>query len=158
MKRFVLFFVIFLSINITVLSTLPPTEPKTYTEMFDSVFSVVSRVQATTGILYDRVVPFANLVNSTLDTSNYIHFIQAYSELYRAAFDSMTRLSLNVDDFEAQVKDTATPGVVDIGILHYNFNAIDYAVAMQKLIFVDSNLIGEDTTIAGSLYKEITAF
>ena len=37
----------------------PPAEPKTYTEIFDSVFSVVSRTQATTGILYERVVPFA---------------------------------------------------------------------------------------------------
>ena len=65
---------------------------KTYTEMFDSVFSVVSRTQATTGILYERVFPFANLVNynsifnPTVDTSNFTHFIQSYSELYRAAF------------------------------------------------------------------------
>ena len=37
----------------------PPTAPKTYTEMFDSLFSVISKVEATTGILYERVVPFA---------------------------------------------------------------------------------------------------
>ena len=36
---------------------------QTYTESFDSVFINVSRTQATTGILYERVVPFANLEN-----------------------------------------------------------------------------------------------
>jgi len=31
-----------------------------YTEVFDSAFSNISRSNATTGILYERVVPFAN--------------------------------------------------------------------------------------------------
>ena len=54
---------------------------QTYTEEFDSLFIYVSKTQATTGILYDRVVPFADLesfnsnVNSLLDTSNFHHFI-----------------------------------------------------------------------------------
>lgn len=65
---------------------------QTYTEVFDSIFINVSRVQATTGILYERVVSFADLVNfnfnvnASVDTSNYHHFMQSYSELYRAAF------------------------------------------------------------------------
>jgi len=95
--------------------------------MFDSVFSVVSRTQATTGILYERVVPFANLINynstiNPVDTSNFTHFIQSYSELYRAAFDTSARLPWNLEDFELQVENNALSGVVDIGILHYNFN------------------------------------
>ena len=67
MKFLTLFFVIFFGINITTVASLPPAPPpqveKTFAEMFDSVFSVVSRVQATTGIIYERVVPFANLTS-----------------------------------------------------------------------------------------------
>jgi len=55
MNRLLLFFVIFLGINITTFATQPPPVEKTFTEMFDSVFSVVSRTQVTTGILYERV-------------------------------------------------------------------------------------------------------
>jgi len=85
MKKLVLFAMTFIFMS------LHAQAEKTYTEMFDSVFSVVSRTQATTGILYERVVPFANLVNynsiiNPVDTSNFTHFIQSYSELYRAAF------------------------------------------------------------------------
>jgi hypothetical protein len=65
MKKLTIFFVIFLATNITTFATLPPQQPveRTYTEMFDSIFSVISKTGATTGILYDRVVPFANLVS-----------------------------------------------------------------------------------------------
>jgi len=102
MNRFISFFVIFLGINITLLSTNIIQVERTYTERFDSVFSVVSRVQATTGILYERLVPFAQLqkFNSnvySVDTSNAKHFIQGYSELYNAAFQSFAKLPYSVD-------------------------------------------------------------
>jgi len=51
------------------------------TEIFDEVFQNVSRADATTGILYERVLPFAGLYNfnsniSPVDTSNKEHFMQ----------------------------------------------------------------------------------
>ena len=55
-------FILFLAMTFIFLS-LHAQAGQTYTEMFDGVFSVVSRTQATTGILYERVVPFANLTN-----------------------------------------------------------------------------------------------
>ncbi|MCL2311722.1 MAG: hypothetical protein FWC41_04430 [Firmicutes bacterium] len=126
MKFLTLFLVIFFATNITVFSqALPPQQTeKTYTEMFDSVFSVVSRTQATTKILYERVFPFANLTSSTMDTSNYTRFIQAYSELYRAAFEPSARLPYNVDSLKFLKGDGGD--IVDIGILHYKFNMINY--------------------------------
>ena len=67
----------------------PPTstEPRTYTEVFDSVFVNVSYADATTGILYERSIPFAQLYNfnsnvSIVDTSSSKHFIRAFRELY----------------------------------------------------------------------------
>ncbi len=67
----------------------------TYTQWVDSIFQYVDKNQATTGILYERVMPFANLENfnrTQADTSSATHFMQAYSELYRAAWDTTKRL------------------------------------------------------------------
>ena len=90
MKRSVLF----LGMVIILSSISAQTRQQTYTEAFDNAFRNISRTDATTGVLYDRVVPFANLVNFNsnvevaVDTSSFRHFIQSYSELYRASFDA----------------------------------------------------------------------
>ena len=165
MKK-VLIFVIFFATNITTFSQAlpPPQTEKTYTEMFDSVFSVVSKAQATTKILYERVAPFAGLQNfnssvSFVDTSNSKHFMRAYRELYDAAFEPFAKLPFDGDSLKSLIGDSGDiVDIVDIGILHYKFNMIDSVVAMQKLIIVDSVLVGEDTTVTASLYSEKTAF
>jgi hypothetical protein len=82
---------IFFILIITVYTcSLHAQQIQTYTEMFDSLLIHISRTDASTGVLYDRVVPFANItdftVYPTLDTSQKQYFIQSYSELYRAAF------------------------------------------------------------------------
>ena len=128
MKKLILA-IAFTTLSVPALSqALAPALPieKTYTEMFDSIFSVVNIVQATTGILYERVVPFANLINynsninSSVDTSNQTHFIQSYSELYRSAFNTAVRPTWTVEDFEKQIESNAITNTVDVGILHYN--------------------------------------
>ncbi|MDR0205722.1 MAG: hypothetical protein LBI45_00445, partial [Bacteroidales bacterium] len=59
-----------------------------FTQIIDSIFQHVSRVDATTGILYNRVLPFSGLCRFVVpDTSNSEMFKQAYSELYEATFD-----------------------------------------------------------------------
>jgi hypothetical protein len=137
---------------------------QTYTESFDSVFQYVSRTQATTGILYERVVPFANLLNfnsnlnASVDTSSYYHFAQAYSELYRAAFNISARLPWSFGNFEEQIKNTAMPGIIDIALLHYNFNIMDSVVGQVKLSFNNNGFLVENTAITNSLYLQETAF
>jgi hypothetical protein len=124
----------------------------------------VNRTGITTGILYDRVVPFANLVNfnsnvnPAVDTGHFSHFIQAYSELYRAAFDARGRLPRTVDDFREQIKTNATEGVVDIGFLHFNFNMMDSVVGKQRLSMMDSVVIERAAVVGESLYLQKTAF
>jgi hypothetical protein len=86
-------------------------QAQTYTESFDSVFQNINRADATTGILYERMVPFAQLNNfnstvSPVDTSNSKHFIQAYFELYNAAFDSTVRLPFNIDSLKSLIKES----------------------------------------------------
>ena len=68
----------------------------TYTSTFDSIFSNVSRIDATTGILYERVIPFAQLYNfnsnlsNSVDTSDMQHFLQTYFGLF--SLDSQQQL------------------------------------------------------------------
>ena len=46
---------------IVMLLSVASIKAQSYTEAFDSVFTYVSRNDATTGILYERVMPFGNL-------------------------------------------------------------------------------------------------
>jgi len=136
------------------------SDPFDYTEVFDHVFRNVSRTDATTGILYERVVPFAQLhkFNSNLsiiDTSSREHFMQAYKELYKASFQSVNSLPF---DWETLQSFCERNSMVDIGILHYKYNTMDSAVVYQKLYFDSDSILWENTTITTSLYAEKTAF
>lgn len=54
----------------------------------DNILTHLDRSPVTTGILYDRVMSFADLNllkdDGYITNSNYQHFIQSWSELYRA--------------------------------------------------------------------------
>ncbi|MDR1793347.1 MAG: T9SS type A sorting domain-containing protein [Bacteroidales bacterium] len=97
---------------------------QTYTHEFDSLFANVNLSGVATGILYDRVVPFAGLkyfTRQNCDTSSYWHFVQAYSELQRASLTTNPYLPLTVDS----LKNLSSLSVVPIGILNFDFDYID---------------------------------
>jgi len=138
-----------------------------YTSEFDSIFSNISHTEATTGILYERVVPFAELYNfnsnisNNIDTSNVKHFLQAYFELYNATFLLPHTLPFDIDSLKSLLKENETFSnnpVVNIGILHYNFNMIDSTIAIQKLYFDTDSVVHENLAISASMYIEKTAF
>ncbi|MDR3047871.1 MAG: hypothetical protein LBU51_09760 [Bacteroidales bacterium] len=77
-----------------------------YTTSYDSVFAQVSRTGATTGILYNRVLPFSGLTQFTQpDMANTDIFVQAFSELYEAAFLPAARLPFSVDSLPIECND-----------------------------------------------------
>jgi hypothetical protein len=97
--------IIIASIISTITASAQNTDFSDYTEAFDYVFRNVSRTDATTGILYERVLPFARLQNfksnvSSVDTSNSEHFLQAYLELDNAAFLPASKLPFHADSLE----------------------------------------------------------
>ena len=77
MKKLATFF----ALAVISLSLQAQSRQQTYTETFDNAFRNVNKTDITTGILYDRVVPFANLtnfnsnVNPAVDTGGFSHFI-----------------------------------------------------------------------------------
>ena len=63
--------------------------PKDYTVSMDSLYQYLNKDLAKTGILYDRVIANANLVEfneaKSKKQSDYWHFVQAWGEIYRAS-------------------------------------------------------------------------
>ncbi|WP_332023866.1 hypothetical protein, partial [Kaistella sp.] len=79
-----------------------------YTADMDNILTHVDKSPVTTGILYDRVMSFADLDllkdDGYITTSNYQHFIQSWSELYRASYNPTV---LNLEQLKANSQNTA---------------------------------------------------
>lgn len=137
-------------------------ETFTYTESFDKAFAKISRTDAKTGLLYDRVVPFARLDNydpakDVTDTSNANHFIQAYSELSRAAFLPKTQFPITIKELETMISEMQNDRV-PIGLLHYQYDAINIPVASQKIMYNQDSVLVENPSCTASLYTQKNAF
>ena len=151
MKKFSFLAMFFTAVSVS------NVQAQSFTDIFDTIFVNISRTEATTGILYDRVIPFSNLTGfsgNNPDTVDMYRFLYGFHELYNAAFDTVKRLPFDGDSLENLISSNA--GYVDIGILHYRFNVIDTSVAKQKLYFGQDSVLFENTTISASLYNETT--
>lgn len=133
-----------------------------FTETFDSVFSHISRTDATTGVLYNRVLPFSNatsfnsLINSSVDTITSEDFLQSCYELYLSAFNPSANVLPDIDELENAIN--ADAPTVNIGVLHYKYNTMDSSVASIKLYFDNDSILREDASIHQSLYVENEIF
>jgi hypothetical protein len=94
-----------------------------------------------TGILYDRVFPYANVdehigdVNST-DTTTPGKFMQSYYEMYNASYNTNGWISPN--NLNTLV-DSPFYNAHPIGIFYYKFNAIDTNALQDHLLDTLSN-------------------
>ena len=100
---------------------------KDYTQSMDSIMSYVNKTPITTGILYDRVMSFSSLnmlkENAIVTKSNYKHFIQSWSELYRSAY---TPTFPSLETLKTTINSNTNASLVDIGIINTKMNYIDY--------------------------------
>lgn len=96
---------------------------QTYTQMFDSLFNNVSYSTAASGIVYDRVICFSN-IRQTTDTCSYSRFIQAYSELNRAVVNPSVNqeFSMETNDLRESLKNIP---YIPIGIINAQYDIID---------------------------------
>lgn len=154
MKKYTLFIIFLWTCAIV------PIQAQTYTDAIDSIFSHVSKTDAHTGILYERVLSFGHLTHynsleDNPDTSNYTHFLTSYSELCRATF-CPTMLMMTTDSLKKLIESDTSH--IQIGMLHFNFNTFDTIVARQKLYFDNDSVLRENSSDPRSLYKENTLF
>lgn len=116
----------------------------TYTQVADSIFSPVSKSQITTGILYDRVMPFAGLhAFKNTDTSSYAHFFQTYSELYSATYtNGAMKKAAQIDTLSNAMY--YTNNVIPVGVLYYDFNLIDTLAIANNMFYKGSDSLLHD--------------
>src|SRR5215210_967901 len=106
-----------------------------FTHDADSVFKNLNKSYITTGILYDRVYPSAMLhVFNTVyfDTTNVVHFQQAYYELYNAKYNKTSLVKPDIVD--KRIKAITIKGKVPIGIINFRFNQIDTNSIVSSLL------------------------
>lgn len=137
-------------IVIVIFLKLVSIKAQSYTEAFDSVFAFVSRTDATTGIIYERVLPLGNLTHFNSqecnpDTSNYAHFLRAYYELSCATYIPTIPL-ISIDSIKKIAEEAY--GEVQIGLLHFNINSFDTNVLSNKLYYDSDSILREDMSIA----------
>lgn len=105
----------------------PPDTP--YKETAYTLLKNLDKSQVSTGILYENVLPLANIYeytgNSNTDTSHTNHFLQAYAEIYLSKFNNIglkhyLDLYDDIESFNSNSK-----YYHPIGIIDYDFNTID---------------------------------
>lgn len=144
-------------ITFLIVSVFAGISAQSYTQVFDSVFQHVDLSHTSTGILYERVLPFSNLVSYVTniphptDTCDYWQFVMAYDELYRAG----ARNTFLSDSLEGVLRNLPvdTSSVV-FGIMHANFNTFDTAAIRQRLYFDADSVLWENVSVNVSLFNE----
>ncbi len=94
-----------------------------YRQAADQAFANLDKNGITTGILYDRVFPAANLRESGT-TSSAGHFQQAQSELYQASYNTQNRLT--PDDLSSLTWQSQQQGITPIGVLIAGFQVLNF--------------------------------
>jgi hypothetical protein len=91
----------------------------------DSMLVDIDQTDFTTGILYDRTVPWANLSSFNLENrvSNVTHFEQALFELHKATLEQKF---LSIEQLRGSYVSKNSKTIVDIGIINAEFNKINY--------------------------------
>ncbi|AMM50327.1 hypothetical protein TH61_02840 [Rufibacter sp. DG15C] len=115
--------------------------PDSHKRHIDSLIQHLDKSSINTGILYDRIFPFANVHKFNLvqpDTSNYSYFIQAYSEIFRAAYDT-TNLK-TVSEIRDLSTDAKIQKKVALGLAAFKFNVIDTSAIDLGLIQLTNGL------------------
>jgi hypothetical protein len=135
----------------TIIDTIELPGNHDYTAYFDSLYQNTKFADIPHGVLYDRVVSFADLQHfgiTNSDTSSYWHFIQAYSELQRAAVIPQQKLSYSVE----RLKEMAVETTIPIGIINFEYSCIDTNVYHTGRLYRHKGLWYEDSSIQGDMF------
>ncbi len=126
-------------------------DSQTFKEYADLKFQNLNKSIISTGILYDRMFPIADLTrfkkaNQFSDTTNSRHFLQAYYELYNSSYNNNSLKSPELLDSELDINPNITNGV-PIGVLNFKYNVIDSNAFIDNLL--DSNNTGQLLDVNG---------
>ncbi len=114
-----------------------------YTVISDSLMENVDKSRIKTGILYDRVFPFARLDkfnNKTTDTTGFQHFRQAYSELYSSHYHPTGHL-LSPEDWDDMLDWNTFTGSLPVGIMDMKYNQVKPNAVSKKILLNRKGLL-----------------
>jgi len=116
--------------------------PMSINEQAYNILKNVDKSQIPTGVLYDFVFPWADVEyfdgTENADTTNFSHFLQAYSELYNSTINRQN--ILHPYDYEKSIQ-TFHPDKKfhhPIGIIDYQFNTIKDDAVTNNLFSVSN--------------------
>ncbi|MBC7650413.1 MAG: hypothetical protein H7101_01545 [Deinococcales bacterium] len=95
------------------------------TNTLDAMLTNVNQSSVTSGIIYERAMPFANLYNfnATYDTATLGYFEQAFSELYKASNQLHLMPYTNLRQLYTAANQA---NVIDIGVINTQFSILNY--------------------------------
>jgi hypothetical protein len=136
------------------------TQAQSYTYVIDSLLLHLDKSAISTGILYDRAWPLANLQtvnNSSPDTLSNVYFKQAYFEMFTSAYNQSAWVP--TDTIKNRITAARIAKYYPIGISFYRFNVIDTAALTNHLIQMHSDSLYYDVPgRATSPYNTMRAF
>lgn len=93
----------------------------------DQQLTNIPQTSVSSGIIYERVIPVANLYNfnkvSTFNTANFPYFKQALSEMRRASNNTKF---ISLEAFKSLVATNTIANEVDVAILNTQFHILNY--------------------------------
>lgn len=151
---FTLAFVLILCTFANAQQACPPEIP--YKETAYSILKNLDKSQVPTGILYENVLPLANLYeytgNADTDTTHTDHFLQAYAELYLSKFNNTGLLHYfnlydNIIAFHSDKKYHHPIGIID-----YDYNTIHPDAVTNNLLSLSNQQLYDVTSRPSSPY------
>lgn len=116
--------------------------PIPYNKRAYEILENLDKTQIPTGVLYENVFPWAEVEffdgTANADTSNTLHFMQAYTELYNSTYNRAN--ILHPYDYENACLNVHTDRDLHhpLGIIDYDFNTIDPNSITNNLLYVDN--------------------
>ena len=127
------------------------TNEQPFTVYFDSLYNNIDFSNVPHGILYDRVNGFSSLSlfdRDHSDTSSYWHFMQAYSELQRAAIQQTT-LPISIDSLFV----LNSFSEVSIGLINFDYGFIDTNVYHNGKLYNNNGFWYDNTSIQYPIFN-----
>jgi len=119
-------------------------QDKSYTQGFDSITAQLNKTKITTGTLYNRVIPWANLTmfTDTTKVSTEV-FYQAWFEIYNATYENhgmKTSEKIQLKTAYLQHHDT-----LSIGVINYKFNTFSYNAMADSSLKIEDGVFKDGT-------------
>ncbi|WP_069661370.1 hypothetical protein [Arcticibacter eurypsychrophilus] len=130
----------------------------TFQQEAEDVLGPLNKSFVTTGILYDRVFPLANLESykglASDDTTSSVHFTQAYSEIYNSLYNKTGYKT--PEELESYLTSNYTGKTHTIGALFFKYNYLDTNAIKNNQIYVSNGKLYDTPNRTSSPYIEAT--